>query len=470
MIGTIVNTFMMVCGAVTVLQVASLAALGVISNRLGSRPRAGTRPTAIDRLVNDREAPSISVILPSYNEAEVIVDTVRSALGQTYANLEVVVVNDGSTDDTVEVVIEAFSMELLSLRPGAGPLPSEPVRAIYRSTVDARIVLVDKEPSGAKADASNAGINASASPYVVVMDGDEFMEEDVIARCMAEVVAAPDEVVAVGATLLPSNDIVIEGSRIVERRASTGYWPGCQLVEYLVAFVLARPALAELGVLHLVSGGFGLFSRDTVIACGGYRQGHLGEDMDLCLRIHRLHRERGEPYRIAHVPEAIVWTELPPDATTLRRQRIRWHRGLRQVIADHRQMIGRRRYGRVGLLGVGWLYIAEWLGPILEGLGWLVLIGLVIANNGVIVPAAAVFLVAQILSLAISVLAVAMASARLEALSALSDLRRLLMFAVAFHWGYRQRTLVWRLRSLFPGESGWGEMPRTGLTVTATSP
>ena len=214
-------------------------------------------------------------IMPAYNEEMMIAHTVASALDQDYSNLEVVVVNDGSKDNTVGILLDTFDMAEVPQEASPPPIETKHVRGVYRSKKDPRFVLVDKDPSGAKADGSNAGINAARHPWIVVMDADEFMENDVISRCMAEVVNAPDHVVAVGTSLLPANDIVIDGTTIVDREVSTNYWVGCQLIEYLTAFLVARPGLAHLSALPIVSGGFGLFKREAVLEIGGYKHGHL---------------------------------------------------------------------------------------------------------------------------------------------------------------------------------------------------
>jgi cellulose synthase/poly-beta-1,6-N-acetylglucosamine synthase-like glycosyltransferase len=282
------------------------------------------------------------------------------------------------------------------------------------------------------------------------------------------VVAAPERVVAVGGTLMPANDIVVDGPNIVERYAPSNYWVGCQTIEYLTAFLVARPGLASLGAMPLVSGGFGLYRRDVLIEVGGYRHGHLGEDMDMCLRVQRLLADAGTPWKIAQVPESLCWTEFPSTKTVLRRQRIRWHRGLKSIIGDYGSMVGRRRYGNVGTVGVGSLVVFEWVGPILEALGW-VAITLLLAVGWISVEASlAIFMATQLFGMFLSILGVTLMTRHLHTFRTRRDTMRLLGWAFAFNWGYRQWTLIWRIRSLFPGSTGWGEMTRSGLKTTST--
>jgi cellulose synthase/poly-beta-1,6-N-acetylglucosamine synthase-like glycosyltransferase len=467
MIRLAVVVFGAACITFTTAQFAVLLLYAGLSGRLLRDKRAGRRPVALAKVATDRAMPGVSVIMPAYNEESVIVHTTISALAQEYPRIEVVVVNDGSKDATLQVLIKHFDLEVYEHDPPPGPILTKHVHAIYRSRREPRIVVVDKAASGSKADGSNAGINAANYPWVVVMDADEFMERDTVTRCMVEVVESPDTVVAVGGTLLPANDIVIDGADIVDRRVPRNYWVGCQLIEYLMAFVVARPGLSRLRAMPIVSGGFGLFRRDAVVEVGGYRHGHLGEDMDMCLRVQRHVADRGDQYRVVQVPESLCWTEFPSNKAVLRRQRLRWHRGLKMVMDDHGSMIGRRRYGPVGTIGVGSLYVFEWWGPLLEAIGLAVMAGLL--AFGWVEPAAvvALFLVTQFAGMAITMLAVLMSTRHLRTFDRPIDVARMLGWAVAVNWGYRQLTLVWRVRSLLPGATGWGEMPRAGFK-TAT--
>lgn len=460
---------MLICLSFTLLQYGSTLIWAALSGQLLDRARSGNRPLALEKLKVDPDSPGVSIIMPAYNEEAVITHTVRSALDQQYANLEIIVVNDGSKDKTLDVMIEAFDMHPFETYPESSPISTKEIYMVYRSQSHPQVVLIDKEGSGAKADNSNVGVNFATYGWVVVMDSDEFMELDVIARCMAEVVELSDEVVMVGTSLLPANDIVIDGSEIADREASRNYWVGCQLIEYLTAFLVARPGLAHIKALPIISGGFGLFRRDAVLAAGGYQHGHLGEDMDMCLQIHRSALEMGKPYRVVQVPEAIVWTEFPNVKSVLERQRIRWHRGLKMIMDDHGDMMGRRRYGPVGTVGMGSLYVFEWIGPILEGLGWILLALLLAFGWTTPLNALAVFLTTQFVGMALTTIGVLVAVTRLDIYRRPSDLKRMLLFSLAVNWGYRQLTLWWRLRSLLPGETQWGEMPRAGFKTVQSA-
>ncbi|MEE9415984.1 MAG: glycosyltransferase [Acidimicrobiales bacterium] len=469
MIALALNVFMIAAFAFTILHFLAIAFWSLLSLRLLGRQRAARRPVPLLKTPTLENAPGVSVILPAYNEEAVIAHSVANALSQDYPKLEVIVVNDGSKDRTMEIMLEAFEMALVEENPPPGVIHTEEVFAIYRSQSDSRLWFVDKAPAGAKADNANVGLNLATQPFVVVMDADEFMETDCITRCMVEVMAQPDDVIAVGTTLLPANDIVIDGPKIVHRQASRNYWVGCQLIEYLTAFIISRPGMAHVGAMPIVSGGFGLFRREAVLKLGGYIHDHLGEDMDLCVRLHRYHLENKIPYRIIQAPEAVVWTEFPPVRSTLRRQRIRWHRGLRMIVADTRSLIGKPAYGNFGRFGVGTLFLFEWWGPIIEGLGYLVMLALLLLGWMNISAALALFLATQLIGQVVAILSVSIAVSTFGFYSRPRDLGYMLLWAIAMNWGFRQQSLFWRLRSLLPGETAWGEMPRAGFKTADTT-
>ena len=462
------TVFMWSAFAFTILHFVAIGFWSLLSLRLLARERPANRtiPLTIAPLMDD--PPGVTIVLPAYNEEEVITYSSGNALAQDYPNLEVIVVNDGSKDSTMQVMLDAYDMELVEEHPQSFPIATEPIFGVYRSPTDERLWFVDKAPAGAKADNANVGINMASHPWVVIMDSDEFMETDAITRCMVEIMAAPDDVIGVGTTLLPANDIVIDGSHIVQREASTNYWVGCQLVEYLTAFIISRPGMAHVGALPIISGGFGLYQRAALLTIGGFDKHHIGEDMDLCIRLHRHHLENNIPYRIVQAPEAIIWTEFPSSRKILQRQRVRWHRGLRQIVSDNSKYIGRRKYGNFGRFGIGTLYFFEWMGPLIEGAGWIVMIGLLSLGWVDVTNAIAMLVATQLIGQVVAILSVAVAVSTFGFYNRPSDLRRMLWWAVCMNWGFRQQSLYWRMRSLLPGDTGWGEMPRTGFK-TATS-
>jgi cellulose synthase/poly-beta-1,6-N-acetylglucosamine synthase-like glycosyltransferase len=440
----------------------SIFAFGILSRKLMRRRRASTRSAARYEAQRNSALPGVTIIMPAYNEEVVIVDTVTSALGMEYANLEICVVSDGSKDRTVEVLVEAFKMERTAVPPIAGPLHAADIRAMYRTHGDSRLVVVDKAAAGSKGDALNCGLNVATKEWIVVMDGDELVEPDALLRCMTEVMHTEGNVVAVGVSLLPTNECDVADGRVTLPRVAKNPVVGFQLVEYMSAFIMSRPGMAEIDSMPIVSGGFGVFRRNLLLEVGGYPHPHLGEDLEVVVRLHRLCRDKGEPYRVLQVPDAIVWTEFPPNLQILKRQRMRWHRGLRQVVMEHLDVLGKRKYGTFGTIGLGVMFFFEWCAPFIEVIGYVLAIGLAIldpssAGNGI-----GLMVATQVLGILITTTSVWTATHFLGVYKSWKDTARLLMYAVVGQFGFRQLTLYWRMRSLSKKNNGWGTMTRVG--------
>ena len=242
-----------------------------------------------------------------------------------------------------------------------------------------------------------------------------------------------------------------------------------QVLEYLRAFASARVAWDHVGALLIVSGAFGLFRRDAVIALDGLDDETVGEDMELILRLHRAYLESGRPYRVAYAPDAVSWTECPESRKVLGNQRDRWHRGLAQILWRHKRMLFNPRYGRAGLLAFPAYVFIELLGPVVEGLGYIAL-ALAVAFGVLDWPLALLlFALAFVLGLAQSIAAVALEQIAFRRYTRLRDLWMLFLLSVVENLGYRQMTVFWRLRGLvsyFRKQTVWGEMTRTGFQTS----
>lgn len=452
----------MVCAFFGFTHYAALLLWGVLSTKLLRSQRASNRiePYERSRLRND--LPGVTMILPGYNEAVTIVGAVGSALRLEYPDLEVIVVNDGSKDRMVEVLVEAYDMVKMKGEVVYGPIHCAEIRGIYRSPHDPRLVLIDKAPAGAKADASNAGVNFATKPWIVIMDADELVGGDVLLRCMTQVTHESGNVAMVGVTLLPTNECVVEDLKVVEPRVAKNPWVGFQTVEYLGAFVVSRPGMAAIGALPIISGGFGIFSRDAVLRVGGFRHPSLGEDLDMVVAINRLFLEEGRECKSIQVPEAIVWTEFPSDHKILRRQRIRWHRGLRTVLKDHRKTIGNPRYGNFGMLGMMQMFAFEWWSVFIEAFGYVLLAFMTALGWIRLSVTFEMWCVTQAIGLTIAVSSVWAGTRYLNIYRGPRNLAWLVLWAFLAQFGYRQMTVIWRMRSLFGKNQVWGAMPRVG--------
>jgi cellulose synthase/poly-beta-1,6-N-acetylglucosamine synthase-like glycosyltransferase len=462
----ILNYLVLVVLAYSVLYYSSVLVFAALSVRELKRRRPSTQPEALNRHFD--RLPGVSILMPAYNEEVVIVETVYSALRSHYPAVEVLVVSDGSKDRTVGVLVDEFKLTRHD-PPSAGPIKTKPVRAVYRSR-DFPLVVVDKDPSGAKADGVNCGLNLAKYDWVVIMDGDEVAEPDALLRCMVDIVNSKVRAVAAGVTLLPANGAEVVEGRVLHAPVPRNYVVGCQLIEYLTSFLIAKPGMSKIGAVPNISGGFGVYDRNVLMELGGLTHPHLGEDMDLVMRVHRHFLERNEPYKMLAVPEAIVWTEFPSTRAVLKRQRVRWHRGLRQVLQSTRDMLGNSDYGRLGLIALPFLMLFEWIAVPLE-FGGLVMMVILALTGGLDIQASIALLVAcQLMGMSATLLAVFSADRYLGQYRERGGLLRMAGFAIASQFGFRQLTLWWRLISLRKTETVWGEMTRTGYAKKPPAP
>src|SRR6202158_5343058 len=313
-------------------------------------------------------APPITIIAPAHNEESSLRVAVRNLLELDYPELEVIVVNDGSEDRTLKEMQEEFH-----LRPVRAVYVPEakraPVRGLYRSDADARLLVIDKEPGGSKADAVNAGLNAATSPYVCVVDADSVLERDALLRIMVPILADPKRVVAVGGIIRVLNGSEIEGGNLRRVRLPRKSIEVIQVIEYLRAFLIGREAWGQGNMLTIISGAFGVFRTDLIRAVGGYRSRAIGEDFDLVARLHRHLLEKGVDYHIHFVPDPMCWTEVPSDLKSLGRQRARWQKGLLDVIWSIRDMLVRPDYGSIGCGAFPYLWLFELFAPVVEIVG-----------------------------------------------------------------------------------------------------
>ncbi len=411
-------------------------------------------------------APPITLVAPMYNEAAVCVEAVRALLGVDYPSKEVLVINDGSTDATAERLVEAFDM-VPALRPQTASIATAAVRGALRSRTQPDLWLVDKA-NGGRSDAINVGVNHCRTPLLCVLDGDSLLAPDALHRVVRPFLEDASTV-AVGGTIGIVNDCTVRHGRVTNVRLPQSWTARFQVLEYIRAFAASRVGWNALDALPLISGAFGLFKRSAVVAVGGLDPHTVGEDFELTLKLHRYHRDRGLPYRVDYVPDAVSWTECPPTLAVLGRQRDRWQRGGLEVVWKHRRMLLNPRYGRVGLLSLPAFLIVELLSPIVEAIGYLGVAG-ALALGWIDGPHALVLLaLALALGMAESVAAVALEQFAFRRYTSLRDLGALLALVVLENVGYHQLTVWWRLKGVwkyFRKDTSWGEMTRTGFATT----
>jgi cellulose synthase/poly-beta-1,6-N-acetylglucosamine synthase-like glycosyltransferase len=409
---------------------------------------------------------AVSILVPAYNEQRVIVQSVTSLLGIHYRHFEIVVINDGSNDDTLEELVQEFDLVPVERVPRAG-LESEPLRAVYVSATDDRLLVVDKEHGG-KADALNCGLRFARYPLFCSVDSDTMLEEDALTRLVWQFQLRP-ETVCCGGIVRIVNGSSVDGSKVTLVQTPKRLLANLQIVEYLRAFLVGRTGWSRLGAVLVISGAFGMFRRQVVIDAGAYDTTTVGEDVELVVRLHRYCREQGRRYRISFIADPICWTEAPSSLKVLTSQRDRWQRGLMEAMWCHRKMIGRRRYGLIGLFGMPYLLLFETLGPLIELLGYAV-ITLALVLGWVQPPLAlAFFALAFSSGLIFSLGALRVEERAFQRYRRWRCLGRLLLAAVIENFGYRQFLTCVRVRALFRSRrrGHWGDVRRVGYTMHA---
>jgi cellulose synthase/poly-beta-1,6-N-acetylglucosamine synthase-like glycosyltransferase len=421
----------------------------------------------VQRLLGSDALPPLSILVPAYNEEVTIAASVPSFLTLEYPRHEVVLVSDGSTDRTVQRLIEAYDLYEV---PPAFPVsaPTRPVRAYYRSRRYSKLLVLDKE-NGGKADALNAALNAARYPYVLAVDADTLIESDALLR-LARPFLMGGHVAAVGGTIRVANGCRVEHGRVVDARVDRRLLPGIQIVEYLRAFLFGRLGWNRLGGNLIISGAFGLFRRDYVLRIGGYQTGNITEDMDLVVRLHRYLKEQRLPDTMPFVPDPVAWTEVPASLAVLGRQRERWHRGLIATLWAHRDLMFNRKYGAIGLVAYPFYFFGEMLAPVIELLGYVVTV-LGVAVGAVDGRFAALFLLVAVgYGLLLSLWTLVLEEVTYRRYTRLGDVARLIGYAVLENVGYRQITVLFRLRAFWRfarGVRSWGVMQREGFAVSA---
>ncbi len=406
--------------------------------------------------------PSVALIVPAYNEERTIVESVKSFLAVDYPDLEVILVNDGSGDKTLEVLKNSFNL-IESPRASSGKIRTQIVKAAYRSRSNPRLVVIDKE-NGGKADALNAGLNYSRSKLYAGVDSDSLLDKDALTRLVQPYLERDAKVLALGGIVMPANGSKIEEGQVVEPRVSKKFLPAIQTMEYIRAFLGGRTGWSKLNSLLIISGAFGLFERKEVLELGGYRTDTVGEDMDIVLRLHRKMRDDKKKYKMVFIPDPVCWTQVPESLGSLAMQRRRWQRGLVESLTHNWKMFLNPRYGAVGLFAIPFYFIFELLGPAVEFSGYVVVILAWILGIINWQIALVFFILAVIFGVLLSLFSLLLAEFTTKKYTRPLDVVKLFIFAVLENFGYRQLTSWWRFTALFGVRSrrrSWGEIERT---------
>ncbi|MFB6227788.1 MAG: glycosyltransferase family 2 protein [Halobacteriales archaeon] len=408
--------------------------------------------------------PGVAVLVPAYNEEATIVESLNALLSLNYPDAEIVVVNDGSTDATLPTLKEEFDLAPVDAEIPYD-IPSEPTRGVYRSETHEDILVVDKE-NGGKSDALNAGLWATDKELFCAVDSDTIIERNALLEIVRPFLKDPERTVASGGTIRVANDCTVEDGEVTEVALPKTGLPGLQAMEYLRAFYSGRLGLARLNGLILISGAFGVFRTDYVREIGGYRHDTITEDFDVVIRLHRYLMDEDEEYRVDFVPEPVAWTEVPESWRVLGRQRRRWYRGMLETVVANRGMLFNPRYGRVGTGILPMFTAAEAIGPLVEGLGYVLLpitvyLGVLDFEFFIVF-----FLLTTGFGVFLSWFGIFSEAWSFNRYNDPRQILRLLWYGVLENFGYRQwkTYAAWRgLIEYLRGGGSWGAMERTGF-------
>lgn len=423
------------------------------------------RDQIYEEYMNEIYTKPVSIIVPAFNEEAGIIASVRSLLSIKYPLFEVIVVNDGSKDNTLAKMIEQYDMKLRE-KVIRKQIETKPIKAIYQSTLLPNLYLIDKE-NGGKADALNVGLNFSNYPYICSLDGDSVLEQDAFLKIMKPIIDSNEQVIASGGSIRIANGCDIRNGNILKIGLSNNPIVLMQIIEYLRAFLMGRIGLSKHNLLLIISGAFGVFSKYWVVQAGGYKTNTVGEDMELVVRIHRLMKEKKLNKKIVYVPHSVCWTEVPEEITYLRRQRMRWHRGLFESLWAHRKMLFNPKYGSVGFVSFPYFWFIELLGPIIELVGYFYFLISFFLGGTYLELSILIFLLSSLYGSCFSMAAVLLEEWSLRQYPKVSNLFKLFFFSLTESFWYRPLTVFWRCEGiwqLIKGETGWGEMRRKGVS------
>lgn len=408
----------------------------------------------------------VSILIPAYNEEQGILNTVFSLMNLKYTKKEIIIINDSSKDQTLEVIKKEFSMQEVPLTQSKAWLETEKIKGLFQSTSHPYVFLVDKE-NGGKADALNAGINIASHPYICSVDGDSLLDEYALYHVMQPIMDNhSEEVIASSGTIRLANGNQIQHGRVQSHGRSNNPLIVMQTLEYLRSFLIGRSAQNNGNLLLVMSGAFTVLDKDAVISVGGYTVGTIGEDLDLIIKLQQHIRHQGIARRFRYIPEAICYTEAPQNLKILRRQRRRWFQGLLEAMNRHKSILFNPNYGSLGLVAMPYYFIFEAFTVIVELLGLIYTIYSLLSGK-IYYDFVFLFTVLLILTgLVHSFYSIIFSSLLERRFPSFQEAFNLILVSLTESFWYKPLTLFWRLEGLWhflTKQQVWGDMERTGL-------
>ncbi len=409
-----------------------------------------------------RSLPAVTIISPAKNEQACILGAAKSLLSIDYPNLEVLFVDDSSTDSTFELLFHAYQLQARSWT-DEPTLPHKPIESVWRSATDPRLTVVRKLSAGFKGDATNAGLEIASGEYSLITDTDSLLEKDAVHRLVSVVLNDP-QTIAVGGNLHAVNGCAVSNGDLNTVRSPHRYYEISQVIEYIRAFFMSRLGWSYWNMTPNISGALGLFRTDMLRAVGGYAN-VLAEDMDMTFKIHRYILANRLPNRIGFAPDAKVWTEVPPTYQYLASQRARWHNSLCDVLWRFRSMLFQPRYGRIGFILLPWLWAYELIAPVMEIVAWTTIV--VAAVFGCLNWSVAPWIIGggYALTVILSMASILESEGRYPRFSR-EDKRKLVLQTILEIFPFRFLHTYWRLRGqvdYFRGDRRWQAIPRAGF-------
>ncbi len=426
-----------------------------------------------DAILSSPFAPSISVVAPAYNESLTIVENIKALLTLYYPNFEIVIVNDGSKDDTLAKVVAAFDLELVPYVVDYKIICAE-IIGVYKSKKRAfnNLTIIDKV-NGGKADALNAGILISKGEYFIAIDVDSIIDPYALQKLVKPFLEETENrVIATGGVIRIANSCVIQDGQLIEINVPDKFLPRCQVIEYNRAFLMGRLAWSRLDGLLLISGALGLFDKEIVINCGGYFSKTVGEDMELVVRMRKYMTENKQKYKVVYIPDPLCWTEAPSSYKILGRQRNRWTRGTIDTLFLHWNIFFNPKYGFMGLISHPFWVFFEWLAPIVEFLGivYFILIALLGEPNWPYFFVLLFFV--YFFSIVFSTYAILYDHLAFHRYKKRRMIVKLVVTAWLEPFFFHPFIVYWALRGNFDyfvrKKSGWGQMTRSGFENAGT--
>lgn len=412
-------------------------------------------------------APGVSILAPAFNEGQSIVQNAQSLLSLHYGKFEVIVINDGSKDDTLQKLVEAFHLEKTNYAYFPETETKE-VKGVYKSVNSSfsKLTVIDKE-NGGKADALNAGINIAEMEILACIDVDCILSNESITRMVRPFMEETNrKVIAVGGVIGIANNCDIQDGTVTEYRVPTSLLGRFQVIEYLRAFLMGRMAWARINGLMLISGAFGFFKRDVVMAVGGYFPKTVGEDMELVVRMRRYMEERNIPYKVGFIPDPLCWTEVPESEDILARQRNRWMRGTIETLQLHKEVKMNPKYGVMGMISYPFWTIFEKAAPIIEAAGLIYTAILLFIGDFSAIYFFALLVLMYLLSLLVSSFSILYEQISYNNYKDKKDLNRLILTILVEPFLVHPKVVLWGLKGhidFITGKGGWGKMIRTGF-------